>query len=83
MGGNRPAAEKAFADVQSEVGDSAAYQQAEVLAQWGRASEAIQRLKSARQVGDSGLTYAPTDPFLDSLRSDPRFRALLKALNFA
>ena len=80
---NRAAAEKAFADLRSEVGDSAAYQQAEVLAQWGRPSEAIERLERAMQVGDSGLTYAPTDPFLDALRSDRRFQALLKRLNFA
>lgn len=81
--GNRAAAEKALADLQSKVGDSAAYQQAEVLAQWGRGPEAIERLERARQVGDSGLTYAPTDPFLDPLRSDTRFQALLKGLNFA
>ena len=81
--GNRTAAEKAFAELQSQVGDAAAYQQAEVLAQWGRAPEAIERLERARQVGDSGLTYAPTDPFLDPLRSEARFQAILKSLNFA
>jgi TolB-like protein/Tfp pilus assembly protein PilF len=80
--GDRAAAEKAFADLQSQVGDSAAYQQAEVLAQWGRGPEAMERLERAWQVGDSGLTYAPTDPFLDPLRSNARFQALLKGLNF-
>lgn len=79
--GNQPAAESAFEQLVKEAGNSALYQQAEVLAQWGRGSEAIQRLQIARQVGDSGLTYAATDPFLDPLRSDPRFIRFFKALN--
>lgn len=80
--GNQATAEKAFADLQSQVGDAAVYQQSEVLVQWGRNSDAMARLQRALQVGDSGLTYAATDPFLDPLRSDPRFQALLKRLNF-
>lgn len=79
--GNPAAAERAFAGLVSEAGDAAAYQQAEVLAQWGRGSQAIEKLERAMQVGDSGLTYAPTDPFLDPLREDPRFQALIKRLN--
>jgi TolB-like protein len=79
--GNRAAAEKAFADLHSEVGDSAVYQQAEVLAQWGRGDEALQKLARARQVGDSGLTYAATDVMLDPLRRDSRFVQFLKVLN--
>lgn len=79
--GNRQAAEKAFEDLQSQVGDSAVYQQAEVLAQWGRADESLQKLARALQVGDSGLTYAPTDVMLDPLRRDPRFSNVLKTLN--
>jgi len=79
--GNRAAAEKAFADLQSEVGDAAVYQQAEVLAQWGRRDEAIQKLDRAREVGDSGLTYAATDVLLDPLRRDPRFTRLVRELN--
>lgn len=78
--GNGLAAEKAFADLQSEVGDAAVYQQAEVLAQWGRADEALQKLARARQVGDSGLTYALTDVMLDPLRHDPRFTHFVNAL---
>jgi tetratricopeptide (TPR) repeat protein len=80
--GNRAAAEKALADLQQQVGDAAAYQQAEVLAQFGRGPEAMERLKRAWQVGDSGLTYAATDPFLDPLRSDKDFQGLLRNLNF-
>jgi TolB-like protein len=79
--GNRAAAEKAFTDLQSEVGDAALYQQAEVLAQWGRADDSLQKLVRARAVGDSGLTYAATDVMLDPLRRDQRFTRFVNALN--
>jgi TolB-like protein len=79
--GKQAAAEKAFADLQSQVGDAASYQQAEVLAQWGRVDESLQRLARAREVGDSGLTYAATDVMLDPLRRDPRFAHFINGLN--
>jgi TolB-like protein len=79
--GHRAAAEKAFADLQSQVGDAAVYQQAEVLAQWGRVDESLQKLARAREVGDSGLTYAATDVMLDPLRRDQRFTRFVNALN--
>ncbi len=79
--GHRAAAEKAFADLQSQVGDAAVYQQAEVLAQWGRIEAAFAKLARAREVGDSGLTYAATDVMLDPLRRDQRFGRLIKELN--
>jgi TolB-like protein len=81
--GNRAAAEKAFADLQSQVGDAAVYQQAEVLAQWDRIDDSLQKLTRAREVGDSGLTYAPTDVMLDPLRHDARFQRFLNQLSLA
>jgi hypothetical protein len=78
--GNRAAAEKAFADLKSQVGDAALYQQAEVLAQWGRLDDALQTLARAREVGDSGLIYAATDIMLDPLRHDARFQRFISAL---
>lgn len=79
--GDQSAADEAFADLQSQVGDAAVYQQAEVLAQWGRADEAFKKLGRALEVGDSGLTYAPTDVMLDPLRRDQRFARVIRALN--
>jgi tetratricopeptide (TPR) repeat protein len=79
--GDRAAAQRAFDQLVAELGDSAFYQQAEVLAQWGRADDSIVRLQRARQVGDSGLIYLATDPLLDPIRRHPRFRLLLKELN--
>ena len=61
-------------------GDSAVYQQAEVHAQWGEPDLAFASLARAEAVGDSGLTNLRTDPLLDPIRNDPRFRALLARL---
>ncbi len=78
--GNRAEAEKAFDQLKSEVGDAALYQQAEVLAQWGRTDEALGALERARAVGDSGLIYLSTDPMLDPIRKMPRFTKLLNEI---
>lgn len=80
--GNQSAAERAFAQLVSEVGDAAMYQQAEVLAQWGQADAAMAKLQRAREIGDSGLTMAATDPMLDPIARDPRFMRLIKDLGF-
>ena len=79
--GNRAAAAKAFADLEAKVGDAAVYQQAEVLAQWGRKEESLQKLARALEVGDSGLTYALTDVMLDPIRREPRFTRIINTLN--
>ena len=79
--GDRAAAERAYSDLVREMGDASAYQNAEVLAQWGRADEALAKLAKAREVGDSGLTYLGTDPLLDPLRKHPEFIKLLNELN--
>lgn len=81
--GNQAAAEKAMNDLVAQVGDAALYQQAEVMAQWGRADEAFARLERARAVGDSGLSTVATDPLMDPIAKDARFARLLKELGFA
>jgi Flp pilus assembly protein TadD len=80
--GNQPAAEKALAQLVSEVGDAAMYQQAEVMAQWGRTDDALARLERARAIGDSGLSLVATDPLLDPISKDPRFVAFVQQLGF-
>jgi tetratricopeptide (TPR) repeat protein len=79
--GNQAAAKQAFSDLVSKVGEAATYQQAEVLAQWGNADEAMRTLQRAREVGDSGLIYAATDPLLDPLRKNPDFVRFVRSLN--
>lgn len=80
--GNRAAAEQALAQLVSEVGDAAMYQQAEVMAQWGRTDEALRRLDRARAIGDSGVSLVATDPLLDPIAKDPRFMRFVKDIGF-
>jgi TolB-like protein/tetratricopeptide (TPR) repeat protein len=79
--GDDAAANKHLAELVDEVGDSALYQQAEVLAQLGRPLDAIAALERARAIGDSGLIYLTTDPLLDPIRKQPGFTKLVRALN--
>jgi TolB-like protein/Tfp pilus assembly protein PilF len=81
--GNQSAADSAFSQLVSEVGDAAMYQQAEVMAQWGRADEAMAKLQRARAIGDSGLSMIATDPLLDPISKDPSFVKFVKDIGFA
>src|SRR5205814_4240449 len=80
--GNQVAADKALSQLISDIGDAAMYQQAEVMAQWGRTDEAIAKLQRARVIGDSGLSMIATDPLLDPISGDSRFTRLVKDLGF-
>jgi tetratricopeptide (TPR) repeat protein len=80
--GNNPAAQSALDQLVAEHGDTALYQQAQVLAQWGELDSAVTLLLRARTLGDSGLIYARNDPMLDPLRQTPAFLRLLQELGF-
>lgn len=64
------------------LGDRVLYQVAQVQAQALEIDAALESLARARALGDSGLIYALNDPFLDPLRDDTRFDALLESLGF-
>lgn len=81
--GKRAEAERYLAELVAGEGDAALYQQAQVLSQWGRNREALDRLERARVVGDSGLTALAVDPFMAPLRKEPRFQALARSIGFA
>ena len=81
--GDRAAADRAFAQLVSEVGDAALYQQAEVMAQFGKADAALELLARARTVGDPGLTAIASDPLLDPIAKDARFQAFVREIGFA
>ena len=81
--GNQAAAQQAYADLVGQVGDAALYQQAEVMAQFGRADEALGLLARAHAVGDAGLMGIASDPMLDPIAKDPRFKAMIRELGFA
>lgn len=80
--GNKADAQKAFDKLVTTQGDSALYQQAQVLAQWGDLSGALKVLEKARKNGDSGFLLSRTDPMLDSLRRNPDFLRLLLSVGF-
>lgn len=76
-------AKTSFAALVAEEGDAALYQQAQVLAQWGQSSQALDRLERARIVGDAGLTALAADPFMAPLAKEPRYLALVRSIGFA
>lgn len=80
--GNGAAAEAAYQELVRTI-DGSVYQQAQILAQWGQADQALERLAFARKIGDSGLVQLKVDPLLDPLRARGEFNHLLAALKFA
>ena len=67
-----------MAELVDAYGDGGLYQQGEVLAQWGRIEPALSVLERAFALRDAGLVLAATNPLLDPLRTEPRFRAVLE-----
>jgi tetratricopeptide (TPR) repeat protein len=63
-------------------GDTPAYQYAEIFSQMNRPDQAFDALATALSARDPGLHYLRTDPLLDPIRDDARFRQLFNRLNF-
>lgn len=80
--GNRPAAEAHFAQLVADFGSNGYFQQAQVLAQWGRKEDALAALEAALAAGDTGLLLLRIDGLLDSLRSEERFKAVQTKMGF-
>ena len=74
--GDETAANAAVAQLKSELGDNALYQQAQVLTQWGDTSGALAAMARAKAVGDSGMLQARVDPLLLPLHGDQRFEKI-------
>ena len=66
----------------AEHGDNAMYQRAQVMAQWGETDRAFATLAEAGRLHDAGMGYLLNDPFLDPIRKDARFKALLSQTGF-
>ncbi len=75
-------AEAELAKIKSTLGDAAAYQYAEIYAQWGDRAKALEWLDRAMLLRDSGLEYLKIDPLMDPLRNEPRFQAVMRELKF-
>ena len=63
--------------------DTVHYQQAQVLAQWGRKHAALTELEQALALRDAGLVQLRNDPLLDPVRQDARFAKIEQAIGFA
>jgi len=50
--------------------------------QWGDERKALAWLETAVHVRDPGLNLLRDDSFVDSLRKEPRFQAIERALKF-
>jgi TolB-like protein/Tfp pilus assembly protein PilF len=75
-------AEAAFKRYRGEDGERAAYQYADIYAQWGDAAKALEWLQTALRLRDPGLGWLKMDPLLDPLRQEPHFQAIERELRF-
>jgi adenylate cyclase len=80
--GDAQASQQALEKLIATGAADAAYQIAEVYAWRGEKDKAFEWLERAYQQQDGGLVDLKGDFQLVSLRSDPRYRAMLRKLNF-
>jgi len=81
--GRHKEAAKELKLLQEESGDSAAFQYAQIHAQWGETGQALDWLQKALDVHDPGVLLMGIDRLLDPLRQEPRFQELLKEAGLA
>lgn len=81
-GGRRADAEALIARMRATNGDAMSYQYGQIYAQLGDTDRAFAAFDKAVEVRDSGLVQFKRDPFLDPIRHDPRYGALLTGLKF-
>jgi len=70
------------AKIRQSLGDAAAYQYAEIYAQWGDVSSALKWMETAYRLRDTGLVSLKADDLLDPLRKEPRFQKIERELKF-
>lgn len=80
--GDRAAAEAALASLIAEYGDKSHYQYAQVHAQWGDTTKALESLEAAWRLRDGGIMLMYADPLLAPLRTTDGYLALAKAVGF-
>jgi TolB-like protein/DNA-binding winged helix-turn-helix (wHTH) protein len=80
--GRHADAETALARLNALEGSAAAYDYATIYAQWGSMPKALEWLETALQLRDPQLINLKTEPLLDPLRQEPRFKAIERALKF-
>jgi serine/threonine-protein kinase len=82
--GNKAAAEKILAELDglSRRKRVAPSDRAMILSALGNHTGAMELLEKGHKEGDASLVWLKVDPQFDGLRSDPRFQALLRRMNF-
>jgi tetratricopeptide (TPR) repeat protein len=80
--GDRGRAEQLILQNKKQIGAAGSFQYGEVCAQLGDKNRAFAELDNAVTAKDPGLENLKVDPFLDPIRNDPRYAALLRRLNF-
>jgi serine/threonine-protein kinase len=80
--GDRRGAEQGLARLKAAYGYGTSYQHAMIHAQLGDKNRAFAELDKALELKDPGLVGLRTDAFLDPIRNDPRYAALVRKLNF-
>jgi len=80
--GRQSDAETALARFKALEGNAGAFRAATIYAQWGDTPKALERLETALQLRNSLLMNLKTEPLLDPLREEPRFKAVQRALKF-
>ena len=80
--GNRGLALAKLAELRQRDGEFSNFQYAQIHAQLGDKKAAFASLDRAWQIRVTGLLNVKTSPYLDPLRSDPRYAALVKKVGF-
>jgi TolB-like protein/Tfp pilus assembly protein PilF len=80
--GRHAEAQAMLARLRTETGEAAAYQVSAIYAQWGDHAKGLEWLETALRLRDPGLVSLKTDAFMDPLRQEARFKAVLAALKF-
>lgn len=81
--GNKAGAHKAIQKlIELSNGKVVNYGAALVYSGLGEKDQAFEWLEKAYKAHSNGMSYLKVDPALDPLRSDPRFRDLLRRMNF-
>ena len=80
--GRHTEAETMLAKVRTIAGDRLAEGYADIYAQWGDTTRALDWLETAMRNRDPYLAYTKVNPFFDPLRNEPRFQAIERALKF-
>jgi len=80
--GRATEAEAQLARLHTLLGDTGAYQYAEIYAQWGQTQQAVMWLRTAYDLHDPGLILMKSDPLLAPIRNTPQFGDITRLLNY-